>query len=98
MAVGKRETEREWGGVLWCIDCGTTVRDASGCQETKVEEVEAKKEPETESKTEKPKLSLTWDNVQEALVHIHHPTLLWICEQNLNEFKRKGAFNSNIQL
>ena len=58
MAVGKRETEREWGGVLWCIDCGTTVRDASGCQETKVEEVEAKKEPETESKTEKPKLFL----------------------------------------
>jgi hypothetical protein len=63
-----------------------------------VEEVEAKKEPETESKTEKPKLSLTWDNVQEALVHIHHPTLLWICEQNLNDFKRKGAFNSNIEL
>lgn len=36
-------------------------------EETKVEEVEAKKEPETESKTEKPKLSLTWDNVQEVL-------------------------------
>ena len=80
MALGAT-TQRERGEpfcAVWiCIDCGTM----AGCQETKVEEVEAKKEPETESKTEKPKLSLTWDNVQEALVHTYHPAALpWIYE------------------
>eukprot|EP00435_Cladocopium_sp_Y103_P067522 s188_g30.t1 len=51
----------------WITAVRSTVVSPFG-EETKVEEVEeAKKESETESKTEKPKLSLTWDNVQEVL-------------------------------